>query len=196
MSTLKPGPKDSESFSPFEDEIQGAKTTEYYKVIMDGLKNNIETSQAFAIKFSLLIREPVNKVRHLTKSYPATIWKGKRKTKAKAILSLVDEAGGRGRIEVCQMEVKEPKTRKTDKKSGEKATDQSLCGKCGFPIKADDLFCKFCLTPLREKEDKKEKPEKEMKIQVNNIKPTIPPRRLFIYLLVILIAFLIDLIFT
>ncbi|MBN1165257.1 MAG: zinc ribbon domain-containing protein [Candidatus Krumholzibacteriota bacterium] len=184
MSTLKPGPKDSESFNPWHEELLDSKKPETYAVILEGLKNNIETNEAFTIKFSLLIREPVNKIRHMTRNIPATIWKGKRRKKALAILALVEEAGGKARIEISRREEEKSAVKKPDLGTAV----QAVCVKCGFPIKEDDLFCKFCLTPL------KEKAKNDVKINITKIAPAIPPQRLIIYVLIILGAFIFALI--
>lgn len=117
-----------------------------YQVVLDGVRTEVETNASFALKFSLLANLPVTKVKHLMKSLPAVMWTGKRKSQALSLLNLVEEAGGTGRI------VEEEYAPDMEHVSGEKATRGKICQKCGFPIKKEDLFCNFCMTPVDEGE--------------------------------------------
>ncbi len=158
-----------------------------YTVILDGIAEEIETIESFAIKFSLLTREPVSKIKHLTKNVPAVIWSGDRKARGVSILSLIAEAGGIGRLETGK-ESPRPQGRKN---SDVKEQGDTICKQCGFPLKKDDDYCRFCLTPVEEISRKKgERVKSEKK------KPSIPPARLVIYIGIVIIALLLALVIS
>lgn len=112
------------------------------RVIVEGLSNRIETPEAFAIKFSLLSHVPVTRMKHLMKQLPAVLWQGRGRSRAAGLLRMIEEAGGKGRIEdVDPAEAVEKQRPRA--KSGPRA-----CAVCGFPLKREDAFCDFCLTPV------------------------------------------------
>ncbi len=115
-----------------------------YQVVLDGVRTEVETPASFALKFSLLANLPVTKVKHLMRLLPAVLWTGQRKSQALSLLNLVEEAGGTGRV------VEEEYTPDMEHVAGEKSTRGKVCPKCGFPIKKEDLFCNFCMTPVDE----------------------------------------------
>ncbi len=117
-----------------------------YQVVLDGVRAEVETPASFALKFSLLANLPVTKVKHLMRSLPAVMWTGKRKSQALSLLNLIEEAGGSGRV------VEEEYAPDMEHVAGEKSTRGKVCPKCGFPIKKEDLFCNFCMTPVDEGE--------------------------------------------
>ena len=115
-----------------------------YRVILEGVRSEVETTASFSLKFSLLANLPVTKVKHLVKSLPATVWLGKRKAQAVSLLNLIEEAGGVGRV---AEEEYAPDMERVAGGSGVKGT---VCPQCGFPLKKQDLFCNFCMTPIAE----------------------------------------------
>jgi hypothetical protein len=118
------------------------KKKKRYCVMLDGVRSEVETAASFALKFSLLANLPVTKVKHMMRSVPATVWKGKRKVQAISLLNLIEEAGGAAHIE------EEEYAPDMEQVVGGKAVKGKVCSQCGFPIKDEDLFCNFCMTPI------------------------------------------------
>ena len=109
----------------------GPKQKVMYRVVIDGLSSRVETVEAFSIKFSLLAKLPLRKVKHVMKSFPATLWTGKQRGKAEKLLYLVEEVGGDGRvIEVSEEDVYG--SRAHGGKGGSRRAEE--CPHCGFPI--------------------------------------------------------------
>jgi hypothetical protein len=147
-------------------------------VILDGVESEIETFESFAIKFSILASVPVSKVKHIMKRLPATLWSGRGRAKALNLLELVKEAGGKGRMV-------EDDSPEEDRRSGSQAgysSQKSVCRKCGFPLKKNDMFCGFCMTPLQEIE------RKEHGVQAPEYKSSVPAYRYLFFVLVALVA--------
>jgi hypothetical protein len=150
---------------------------ESYSVVLDSIRSEIETSDSFALKFSVLLKTPVTRVKHMVKRLPCTLWRGKSFPKAKMLVELVVEAGGDARI----VENREASSVKSG--SGAKQADEKLiCSKCGFPMKTGDEFCNFCMTSV------KESAEKRPSVPVVEKKHQIPPARLFFYIVLLLIV--------
>jgi len=115
-----------------------------YRVLLEGVRNEVETPASFALKFSLLASLPVTKVKHMMKSLPASVWLGKRKNQALSLLNLIEEAGGTGRV------IEEEYAPDMERVAGDGAVKGHACPQCGFPLKKEDLFCNFCMTPIDE----------------------------------------------
>jgi len=146
-----------------------------YCVILDEVRSDMETAESFAIKFSLLTKIPVTKTKHMMAKLPATIWAGFGHAKAENILSLIEEAGGVGRIIEGNTEALVRDSSKANKA-------HLTCRWCGFPLKEEELFCGFCMTPVHEGDHPGRHWVVERKLS------GMPPRRLFVYIAVLIIG--------
>ncbi len=152
------------------DDSADRKADSKYLVVLEGVNRKYETKNSFSIKLSLLARIPVTRIRSLVKSCPAVIWSGSGRRKALYLAKLIEESGGKASI-------KEAESKLEDASSPEKDT---VCPKCGFPAGEDDMFCTFCMTPL------KERPVKDESIDIRPAaKSGIPVWRLLLYLAVL-----------
>ncbi len=151
-----------------------------YTVVLDGIQNEIETIDSFAIKFGLLTNMPVTKARHLLKKLPENIWSGTSQSRAQGLLSLIVEAGGAGRVVV-----EESHDSPVPGAAGQSVPGSGgkTCVKCGFPMKMDDQLCQFCLTPV----NGGEKPRTSHAPTARRI-VSVPPARLVFYLVVVFAA--------
>ncbi len=150
---------------------------ESYSVVLDSIRSEIETMDSFALKFSVLLKIPVTRVKHMVKHLPCALWKGTSASKARMLVELAEEAGGVARV------VENHKTPSADKENKEKkSVGKSACSKCGFPLKKEDEYCSFCMTPVNEPSVKRNTPT------VVEKSPQIPPARLFFYLVILFIA--------
>ena len=157
---------------PEDDE----EKVESYSVVLDSIRSEIETQASFALKFSVLLKMPVTRVKHVVKRMPSTLWKGKSLSKAKMLVELAEEAGGVAHIVENRAASPEPREEEAKKQS------KAACAKCGFPLKKDDEFCNFCMTPVKEPTGQK------VSAPVVEKNPHIPTARLFFYLVLLLLA--------
>jgi len=118
-----------------------------YKVILEGIKSEIETPGSFAIKYGLLTSTPVTRIKFMLRNLPKTIVETKSAPKARGTLELIEEAGGIGRIEELNPE-EAPKVEIAEEEPTIANSIETSCLKCGFPLKKNDEFCQFCHTPL------------------------------------------------
>ncbi len=77
------------------ESLDGQKS---FRVILEDILSGIETTDSFAIKFSLLTKTPISKMKHVVRRLPAPIWSGQGRSRAEHILALIEEAGGKGTI--------------------------------------------------------------------------------------------------
>jgi hypothetical protein len=150
---------------------------ESYSVVLESIRTEIETMDSFALKFSVLLKIPVTRVKHMVKHLPCALWKGTSASKARMLVELAGEAGGVARI-VENLEA--PSAEKEDKE--EKTAGKSVCSKCGFPLKKEDEYCNFCMTPVNASSARRNAPT------VIEKSPQIPAARLFFYLVLLLIV--------
>jgi len=156
-----------------------------YSVILEGFDDAMENAESFAIKFSVLARVPVTKIKHIVKRLPATLWKGQAKSRALHLLSLIEEAGGIGRL------VEEAVPIGSEGVTGERGTQggKLTCRKCGFPLKKNDEYCDFCMTPVNESVSEKQVFEGKMKTDLS-----VRYSRLLLYGIVAVVAIIIILV--
>jgi hypothetical protein len=144
-------PKDGDD----KTEVRSKETI--YKVTLEGIKREIETPDSFAIKYGILTSTPVTKIKFMLRDLPKKVVETKIASKARGALELIEEAGGIGFIEECNPEEVAPEVEIPEEKPEIVEPEEKNCVKCGFPLKNDDEFCKFCLTPLVKAKSQKKK---------------------------------------
>jgi len=144
------------------DTLDGQKS---YRVILEDIASGIETNDSFAIKFSLLTKTPISKIKHVVHRLPAPIWSGQGRSRAEHILALIEEAGGRGKIVETGSDAPPPaspagpaKEERRDK-NVKIAKSKSACRWCGFPMKEDETRCGFCMMAVGDVERSAHAPE-------------------------------------
>ena len=109
---------------------ESADETVDYSVVLDSIRYEMETIDSFSLKLSVLLRQPVTKVKHMVRKLPASLWRGKSVSKARKLLELVEEAGGVARIAENHC--------RPGERAGRQMQEETVCGKCGFPLKKED----------------------------------------------------------
>ena len=133
-----------------EDVFAGGKT---YSVILEGIRSDMETRDTFTIKFSILTKAPLSKMKHIMSTLPATVWTGPGRSRAQSILALIEEAGGKGSI----VEGGAAAPAKASPKESKESKGQQVCAWCGFPLKEGESLCGFCMTPVKDGAPKMER---------------------------------------
>jgi hypothetical protein len=146
------------------------------RVMLVDIKREIETPDSFAIKFSILTKTPLPKVKHMIRTLPVTLWKGEGRAKAERILSIIDEAGGKGSIE----EETQPEPASAPEAA---PVERPVCRYCGFPLKEGDTRCEFCMTTVTEN-----RPSERHSIADTAPRARIPRTRLVMYICLIVAA--------
>ena len=113
-------------------------------VVLEEIRSDVETADSFAIKFSLLTKTPISKMKHIVKNLPAPVWSGPGRARAGNVLALIEEAGGRGNI----VEGVSTAAAKGSAKNAKNTKNRMICRSCGFPMKEGDTHCEFCMTPV------------------------------------------------
>jgi len=189
---------DSELRAAAEAAIEGRRPRRF-RVVLEGIRTEYETAGSFAIKFGLAISEPVTKIQHMMRSLPAVVWKGESASTAAGLLAMVEEAGGRARIEEIAVETERAASAGpgiSSEPEGNKASSpdrdrSSGCPACGFPVRGEEKYCQFCLSPLEGRPARKASVSTAVRARG---KRSIPPARLLIYALIALAAVFIHLI--
>ncbi len=154
-----------------------------YRVIFEGIKRDIETSDSFAIKYGILTSTPVTKIKFMLRNLPKTVLETKNGPKARGTLELIQEAGGIGTIEEINPEEK-LKVEISEEDPAIVAIREKSCLKCGFPLKDSDKYCQFCHSPLVETGSRKVKTI----MKAGGAGHLITPKRLVITVVVLLIV--------
>lgn len=153
-----------------------------YSVVLDGIGNETETIDSFAIKFGLLANMPVTRAKHLVGRLPSVVWTGDSQSRAQGLLSIINEAGGRGRI----VEESDYPATRYGANQALPGPGGGICGKCGFPLKKDDEICQFCLTSVNERAPRRGPARAATKRILH-----IPPARMLLYLVILFAALIV-----
>ena len=154
-----------------------------YSVVLDGVENEIETIDSFAIKFGLLANMPVTRARHLVGKLPSVVWTGDSQSRAQGLLSLIIEAGGAGRV----VEERESQAARGGTNHAQPGSGGGICGKCGFPLKKGEEICQFCLTPSKDRAPRRGPAPAAAKRIFK-----IPPARMLLYLVILFAALIVS----
>lgn len=76
-----------------------SRGTKYYRVILNGIDPLKETPDTFALKLSMQTRAPITRINSIVRSLPATIKSGLDMSQARKFSSVVEELGGKTKIE-------------------------------------------------------------------------------------------------
>jgi hypothetical protein len=184
----KPG---TQSATYPRESLEGEKL---YRVVLEDIASGIETTDSFAIKFSLLTKTPLSKIKHVVHCLPATIWSGHGSSRAEHVLALIEEAGGRGKIvETGGAPPASPASHAAPEGSArpaDTAKSKSACRWCGFPMKEDETRCGFCMTAVGDVEKSEHQPEPRARAR------GISRKRLVCYTVFLVVGIMIVEIFT
>ncbi len=170
------------------EETAGGKSAEtIYRVILEGIKSDIETPGSFAIKYGILTNSPVTRIKFMMRNLPKTILETKSAPRARGALELIEEAGGLGMLEEYNPE-EAPKVEIAEEEPTIASVPDKSCLKCGFPIKKDDEYCQFCHTPLVEKKT----PNIKTMMDAGKSGNLLTPKKLLIYIAVVAVILLIG----
>jgi len=158
----------------------GSDSRKSFCVVLDEIRSDVETHESFAIKFSLLTKMPISKIKHIVGKLPASIWSGEGRTRAEHILVLIEQAGGKGSIveSGASAHVESPP---------KEAANKLTCSWCGFPVKEGDTHCEFCVTPVGETG------KSETKHEGRKAAASITPKRLLCYIVVLIVGIIVSL---
>ena len=111
----------------------GKPVEKIFRVVLEGIKSDIETPGSFAIKYGILISNPVTRIKFMLRNLPKTILETKSAPRAHGALELIEEAGGVGRMEECNPE-EAPEIEIAEEEPTIATVPDKSCLKCGFTI--------------------------------------------------------------
>ena len=125
-----------------------------YRVILESIDREIETPDTFALKLAMRLKSPVPRMRSLVAHVPCTLVQRLPYKKARWLMSVIEELGGVGRLDVVVEKapppVEEPVATKPKEASKplerRSFTGGVICPRCGWEEEADAKFCSLCLT--------------------------------------------------
>lgn len=128
-------------------------TRKFYRVVLEEIDTSCETKQSFAIKLSMRTRTPLPRVQHVVRRLPYTIKSGLSSSQANRLKSILEEIGGRARLEthfVTPGEAHSPT--QADRAPQEmvevKEGERLPCPSCGWDEEPGVEFCSFCQEPI------------------------------------------------
>jgi hypothetical protein len=170
-----------------QDLLDGTRT---FRVVLEDISSGIETNDSFAIKFALLTRSPLARMKHVVRRLPAKIWEGQGRSRAEHVLALIEEAGGKGRIVEKEVAPLEDPVNHAERPNCVKAPQAAQsCAMCGFPMKDDETRCGFCMTSVGDARPVDPRPE-----PAPPAKP-ISRTRLFVYAACLIVGLMLVMIF-
>ncbi len=156
------------------------------KVILRGLREETETPQSFTIKFSLLTRVPVTKIKNVVRSLPSVVWEGYEINRADKLLSMIEECGGVGEVVHVDEDGQSDSSEGESPASGDK--DKKACPRCGYPVENGQDYCEFCYSPLHPYESGDAAGEPRDREEEKSY--SIPRGRMIVYLGIIIVLIL------
>jgi len=123
-----------------------------FRVILEAIDRTQETPDTFAIKLSMRLRTPLPRCRQVTRNLPSTIKQNVSVEKANKFKAILEEIGGRVRVESHFVT---PGAEKPTKKPQEESEQPELdilvefnCPSCGARQPEDAESCSVCDEPL------------------------------------------------
>jgi hypothetical protein len=138
-----------------------SRGTKYYRVILNGIDPGKETADTFALKLSIQTRAPITRINSIVRNIPSPIKSGLDFSQARKFASVIEELGGKIRIESyyrrpgeshagCgehrerihphpELNGNEPEPVPPARSGGIK-----LCISCGWENSEDANYCEFC----------------------------------------------------
>jgi len=165
----------------------GRSSETIFRVVLEGIKSDIETPGSFAIKYGILTSTPVTRIKFMLRNLPKTILETKSAPRARGALELIEEAGGVGMMEECNPE-EAPEVEIAEEEPTIATVPDKSCLKCGFPIKTDDESCQFCHPRLVEKNT----PNIKSVIEAGKSGNLLTPKKLLLYIAVVVVILLIG----
>ena len=148
-------------------------TKRLYRVILEGIDTDLETPDGFAVKLASRLHVPLPRAKLVARCLPYTAKSGLDAAQANRLKTLLDEIGGKARVEPHFVTPPDPGERETNspRPSGEgKAT--FVCPGCGCEHPTGAKFCSFCLRkfrdPLSRLDSLEEKLPKENPLDIND----------------------------
>lgn len=125
-------------------------TKKFYRVVLEGFDPAFDTVESFAVKLSMRTRVSLPRARQLIRGLPRIVKSNLSSAQANRLKGVLEEIGGKARIETHLVTPGENNDIASDLRSGGDCTDQTIvCPSCGWEEKAGAAFCSICLRKFR-----------------------------------------------
>ncbi|MDH3216035.1 MAG: hypothetical protein OEN01_07045 [Candidatus Krumholzibacteria bacterium] len=123
-------------------------TKKYYRVVLEEIDRSCETIDTFSIKLSMRTRTPLPRVRQVVRKLPYAIKSGLSAAQANKLKSILEEIGGRTRLETHFVTPGRADSTDARTRTAElvPTSDRGLtpCPACGWEDETGAEFCSFC----------------------------------------------------
>lgn len=126
-------------------------TKKFYRVILEGIDADLETPDSFAVKLASRLHVPLPRAKLVARCLPYTARSGLNAAQANRLKTVLDEIGGKARVEPHFLTPPDPGERETKSPlpAGE-GKGTFACPGCGCEQPAGAKFCPFCLRKFRD----------------------------------------------
>jgi hypothetical protein len=126
-------------------------TKKFYRVILEGIDTGVETPDSFAVKLSSRLNVPIARAKLVARCLPYTAKSGLNAAQANRLKTVLDEIGGKARVEPHFVTPPEPNDRETrSSRPADRSAATLVCPACGSEQPKDAKFCAFCLRKFRD----------------------------------------------
>ena len=126
-------------------------TKKFYRVVIEGIDTDLETPDSFAVKLASRLHVPLPRAKLVARCLPYTVRSGLNAEQANRLKTVLDEIGGKARVEPHFVTPPDPGERETKSplRAGE-GKGTFVCPGCGGEQPAGAKFCSFCLRKFRD----------------------------------------------
>ncbi len=141
------------------DEKLSVHSRKFYRVILESIDEEQETSESFAIKLSMRLRTPFPRVRQVIRNLPHTIKSNLTAAQANRLKAMIEEVGGRVKLETHFATPGETLLPDTDRDPFEEGAEdippivkdgRIKCPSCGWESEEGAQYCTICLRRFRD----------------------------------------------
>jgi hypothetical protein len=137
-------------------------TKKYFRVILEGIDSNLETVESFAVKLSTRARVSLPRAMLVASRLPYIVKSGLEQGQANRLRGLLEEIGGKARVEAHFVTPDDPAERPRDvlrdlRQDALRETAKPLeehetivCPECGWEERGGASFCSFCHRRFRD----------------------------------------------
>lgn len=133
-------------------------TKKFYRVVLLAIDPEQETMESFAIKLSMRLKVAFPRVRQVVQNLPYTVKSHLSASQANKLKSMIEEVGGRIRLETHfatpgDKKMADPRgdSRDHDPAPEGAAAEMNQCPSCGWESAEDVSFCSMCHRRFRKK---------------------------------------------
>jgi hypothetical protein len=128
-------------------------TKKYFRVILESIDADLETVESFAVKLSTRARVSLPRAMFVASRLPYTVKSGLGQAQANRLKCVLEEIGGKARVEAHLVTPDDTTDRRQDALRGVRsptdAKETIECPDCGWEERRGATYCSFCHRKFR-----------------------------------------------